>query len=84
MEEAVRRELDALLGYMRTCRTVIEGVAEEAMPWPPFPSPTDYIAGMTWAQARGALMVLEHLRLITSEERAEWESRARAIVQPPS
>jgi hypothetical protein len=82
MEPAVRTELDALLGYMRACRRVLEAVeaGHERAPTPP--GGTGYMVAMTWAQASGALQVLEHLRLITTAERREWEDVAAEIVEP--
>ena len=84
MEEAVRAELDHLLGYMRACRQTVAGIESGDMAEPQVPEPASYMRAMTWAQARGGLQMLEHLRLISHEEREAWENEARMLVaQPP-
>ena len=83
MDEAVRAELDDLLGYLRACRETVASIESGDTPGPAVPTAADYVRGMTWAQADGGLRMLEHLRLITHEQRAAWESEARAIVERP-
>jgi hypothetical protein len=84
MDEAVRAELDVLLGYMRACRRTVAGIESGDMAEPQVPDPASYVRAMTWAQARGGLQMLEHLRLISHEEREAWENEARMLVaQPP-
>lgn len=82
MDDAVRAELGYLLGYMRACRQTVTDIESGALPGPEPPDAVGYVASMTWAQARGALQMLEHLRLITNEERSAWEHEAAQLVAP--
>jgi hypothetical protein len=69
MDEAVRAELDHLLGYMRACQRVVADIESGTHAGPVVPDAAGYVRAMTWAQARGGLQMLEHLRLISANER---------------
>jgi hypothetical protein len=83
MEEAVRAELDHLLGYMRACQRTLAGIESGDMPGPQVPDSAIYVRAMTWAQADGGLQMLEQLRLISHKEREAWEREARTLVERP-
>jgi hypothetical protein len=81
MDEDVRAEFDDLLGYMRACRRTVADIESGDMPGPHVPDPAAYVRAMTWAQASGGLRMLEHLHLISHEEREAWENEARMLVE---
>ncbi|HTE60709.1 MAG TPA: hypothetical protein VK631_10200 [Solirubrobacteraceae bacterium] len=83
MEEAVRAELDHLLGYMRACQRTVADIDSGDISGPDVPDSAAYVRAMTWAQAAGALQMLEDLRLISHEEREAWEHEARTLVERP-
>jgi len=83
MDNAVRTELETLLGQLRACKQVSEGVAGGAASGPAVPAPADYIRAMTWARVSGALHVLENLGLVSHDERGAWEAEGRAVLPPP-
>ena len=83
MDQAVRAELDHLLGYMRACRQTVAGIESGDVRGPQLPDPASYVREMTWAQARGGLQMLEHLGLVSHEEREAWEDEARMLVAQP-
>lgn len=80
MDDAVARELETMLGFMRACQTTVADVETGHLPAPPVPSPAGYVCRMTWAQASGALRMLEQLQLISHEEREAWEREAGTVV----
>ena len=80
MDESVERELDALLGYMRAAQRDLAEIESGDAPGPMPTDPAGYVQAMTWAQASGALRILEHLGLLTAAERSSWESQATALV----
>jgi hypothetical protein len=84
MDDAVRAELDHLLGYMRACRQTVAEIESGQHAGPAVPDPAAYVKAMTWAQANGGLQMLQHLRLITNDEREAWEHKAQALVGRPS
>ena len=82
MDKAVREALDDLLDYMRVTHRAV-AMSQSGDMAGKVPDSATYLRAIAWSHARGGLQILEHLQLITNDERDTWMQEARRWVERP-